>query len=180
MKQGFHHTEIVNEHCDFLRFLWFKDILYNQETIILRFKQVIFGLTCTPFFLNQTIRELLRKYLPLRDHREVVPQLLENVYVDDSSNSFSCIEQCLKFYEKSKKCLADANLRLHKWATNDSLVQIVIDDKENKSEGTPSSNTKHDENHSVVVQKHSNIQNSFGSSSKYRKVLGINWDTRTG
>ena len=76
VKQGFHHTEIANEHRDFLRFLWFKDILYNQETIILRFKRVIFGLTCTPFFLNGTIRELLRKYLPLRDHREIVLQLL--------------------------------------------------------------------------------------------------------
>ena len=76
MKQGFHHTEIANEHRDFLRFLWFKDILYNQETIILHFKRVIFGLTCTPFFLNGTIRELLRKYLPLRDHRGLVLQLL--------------------------------------------------------------------------------------------------------
>ena len=51
------------------------------------------------------------------------------------------------------------------------MVQKVIDDKENKSEGTPSSNPQHDDE--TYVQK------SFGSSSKYRKVLRINWDTRT-
>ena len=41
---------------------------------------------------------------------------------------------------KIKKGLPDANLHLCKWVTNDSLVQNVIDDKGNKSEGTPKSN----------------------------------------
>ena len=45
VKKAFHQIEIVKEHHDFLRFLWFKDILYNQEIITLRFKRVIFGLT---------------------------------------------------------------------------------------------------------------------------------------
>ena len=145
VKQTFHQIEIVKEHRDFLRFLWFKDILYNQETITLRFKRIIFGLTCSPFLLNGTIKEHLQKYLPLLDYREVVLQMLENLYVDDSSNSFNGIKQCLNFYEHSKKCLADANLHLRKWATNDSLVQKVIDDKENKSEETPSSNPQHND-----------------------------------
>ena len=84
VKQAFHQIEIVKEHRDFLRFLWFKDILHNQETITLCFKRIIFGLTCNPFLLNGTIKEHLQKYLPLRDYREVVLQLLENLYVDDS------------------------------------------------------------------------------------------------
>ena len=171
VKQAFHQIEIVKKHRDFLRFLWFEDILYNQETITLRFKRVIFGLTCSPFLLNGAIKEHLQKYLPLHDYQEVVLQLLENLYVDDSSNNFIGIEQCLNFHEKSKKCLADANLHLRKWAANGSLVQNVIDDKENEFEGIPSSNPQND--HETYVQ------NSFGSTSKYRKVLGINWNTRT-
>ena len=114
MKQVFHQIEIVKEHRDFLRFLWFKDIFYNKDTITLRFKRVIFGLTCSPFLLNETIKEHLQKYLPLRDYRQVVIQLLENLYLDDSSNSFSGIEKCSKFYEQFKTCLADANLHLCK------------------------------------------------------------------
>ena len=55
VKQAFHQIEIVKEHRDFVRFLWFKDILYNQETITLRSKQVIFGLTCSSFLLNPLI-----------------------------------------------------------------------------------------------------------------------------
>ena len=99
-----------------------------------------------------------------------VLQLLENLYVDDSLNSFNGIKkQCLEFYEKSKKCLANASLHLCKWAMNDSLVQNVIDEKENKSKGTPSSSRQYDDE--------TYIQNSFGSSSKYCKVLAINWDT---
>ena len=122
MKKAFHQIEIVKEHSDFLRFLWFKDILYNQETITLLFERVIFDLTCSPIVLNGTIKEHLQKYLALADYQKVVLQLLENLYVDDFSNSFNGIEQCLKFYEKYKKALAVASLHLRKWATNDSLV----------------------------------------------------------
>ena len=77
-----------------------KEVLYNREAITLRFKRVIFCLICSPFLLNRTIKEHLQKYLLLPDYRKVVLQLLENLYVDDSSNSFNGIKQCLKFYEK--------------------------------------------------------------------------------
>ena len=60
---------------------------------------------------------------------------------------------------------------LRKWATNDKLVQNAVDDKQNKSERMPSSNIRHDDE--------TYVQNSFGSSSKYGKVLGINWGTNT-
>ena len=129
-----------------------------------------FWFNVQPFLLNGTIKEHLQKYLPLREYQEVVLQLLEYLFVNDSSSSFSGIGQCLNFQEKSKTCLADANFHLRKRATNNSLVQNVIDHKENKLEGTPSSNTQHDDE--------TYIQNSFSSSSKYHKVLGINWETR--
>ena len=63
VKQAFHQIEIVKEHRDFLRFLWFEDILYNQETITLRFKRVIFGLTYSPFLLNGNYKRTLTKVL---------------------------------------------------------------------------------------------------------------------
>ena len=43
VKKAFHQVEIVKKNCDFLRFLWFKNISYNQETTTLRFKWVAFG-----------------------------------------------------------------------------------------------------------------------------------------
>ena len=62
-KQEFLQIKIPEEHRNFLRFLWFKDVFStNPEQIILRFKRVIFGLTCSPFLLNGTVRVHLEKY----------------------------------------------------------------------------------------------------------------------
>ena len=70
--------------------------------------------------------------------------------------------------QTSKKYFADANLHLRKWATNESLVQNVIDNKEDKYEGTQSNNIRHDDEtfeqiNSVLVQ---NIV-------KYLALIGI-------
>ena len=70
VKQAFNQIEIVKEHRDFLRFLWFKDI-NDPESFILRFKRVIMGLTCSPFLLSATIKEHLKKYLSWRDYLEL-------------------------------------------------------------------------------------------------------------
>ena len=78
----------------FYNFFGLKTILYDEETITLHFKRVIFGLIYIPFLPNGTIKEHLQKYLLLRDYREVLLQLLENLYVDDSSNNYNDIEQC--------------------------------------------------------------------------------------
>ena len=79
VKQAFLQIEISEEHRNFLRLIWFKDVFStNSEQIILRFKRVIFGLTCSPFLLNGTVRVHLEKYLPLRDYTEIVHQLLLN------------------------------------------------------------------------------------------------------
>ena len=68
-----------------------------------------------------------------------------------------------KIYEKSKKCLLDGNSHLFKWAENDSLVQNIIDEEEDKAEGILSSKIQHDDE--------TYVQNLLGSSSKFRKVL---------
>ena len=118
VKQVFLQIERSEEHRNFLRFLWFKDVFStNSEQIILHFKRVIFVLTCSPFLLNGTVRVHLEKYLPLRDYTEIVRQLLLNLYVDDISNSFNSIEQSFNFYKISKTCLLDANFQLRKWAS---------------------------------------------------------------
>ena len=102
----------------------------------------------------------------MRDYREVVLQQLENLYTDDSSNRFNGNKQCFmknKIYEKFKKCLVDGNAHLCKWAENDSLVQNIIDEEEDKAEGILSIKIQHgDETY---------VKNFLGSSSKFRKIL---------
>ena len=85
--------------------------------------------------------------------------------MDDLLNSFNNVEDSFKFYEASKKCLAEASFKLHKWATNnDELAKLI---KLNESGTTEMHNTD-DETY---------VKDSLGISGTYRKVLGVNWNT---
>ena len=131
IKQAFLQVEIAEEHRDFFRFLWFKDINETPRKIIsLRLTRVVFGLTSSPFLLNGTIKIHVSKYLPVPHYTDIVKKLLLNLYVDDSTNSFDTIETAIKFYEKSKSCLKEANFELRKWAKNSFEMKKLIDSNE--------------------------------------------------
>ena len=57
------------------------------ELISLRFTRVLFGLTCSPFLLNGTVKSDFLKYIQFTDIKEFVEKLLHKLYVDDSVNS---------------------------------------------------------------------------------------------
>ena len=98
--------------------------LYNNPShVLLRFARNVFSLTCSPFFLNETLKVHLKQFIPIENYSKFIQQLLLNLYVEDLSNSFNNVEDSFKFYEVSKKCLAEASFKLHKWATKiDELV----------------------------------------------------------
>ena len=73
-----------------------------------------------------------------------------NLYVDDSSNSFDDVQECIKFFEISKKCLSDANFILRKWNTNDPDLQKFL-----------------------------NESNETNTNETIRKVLGLQWNLKT-
>ena len=72
----------------------------------------------------------------------------------------------MEFYEKSKSYLKEANFDLRKWATNNFELKKFIDSNENNSR------SKMD-----ISDNETYEENLYGSSSVYRKVLGLNWDT---
>ena len=43
-------------HRDYLRFLWLNFDSDDPDFYIYRFTRVLFGLTCSPFFLNGTLK----------------------------------------------------------------------------------------------------------------------------
>ena len=127
IKQAFLQIEVAPEHRDFLRFMWFDDVFKSHpELISLRFTRVLFGLTCSPFLLNGTVKSHLQKYTQFTDIKKFVEKLLHNLYVDDSVNSFDKLNDCLKFCKVSKWCLADAGFDLRKWKSNDSRFENYI------------------------------------------------------
>ena len=71
IKQAFLQVEIAEEHRDFVRFLWFKDINETSRKIAsLRFTGVVFRLTWSPFLLNGTIKIDISKYLPVHHYTD--------------------------------------------------------------------------------------------------------------
>ena len=68
IKQAFLQIEVASEHRDLLRFIWFDDVFKSHpELISLRFTRVLFGLTCSPFLLNRTVKSNLLKYTQFTD-----------------------------------------------------------------------------------------------------------------
>ena len=127
IKQAFLQIEVAPEHRDFLRFMWFDDVFKNYpELINLRFTQMLFGLTCSPFLLNRTVKSHLLSYTKFAIIKEFLLKLLHNLYVDDSVSSFDKLNDCRKFYEVSKSCLAYTGFDLLKWKSNDSCFENYI------------------------------------------------------
>ena len=64
IEKAFLNIAIAPEHRDFLRFLWFNDILTdNPKVLIMRFTRVVFRVNSSPFLLNGTIIHHLNKYM---------------------------------------------------------------------------------------------------------------------
>ena len=127
VQQAFLQIEFDENHRDFLRFIWFDNVLSNNPSyVLLRFARVVFGLTYSPFLLNGTLKVHLETFIPIESYSKFIQQLLLNLNVDDQSNSFNNVKDSSKFYEVSKKCLAEASFKLYKWATNnDKLTKLI-------------------------------------------------------
>ena len=165
IQQAFLNVEIAKHHRDLLRFLWFKDFSNpsNQAVDVLRFTRVVFGLTSSPFLLNGTIAYHLSKYVNKNEPDDnVVSKLQKDLYVDDITTSVNSTDEALNFYSKSMSYFSEGGFKLRKWATNDPVLQRVIDENEEPSP----------KNDDITYAK-----DMLGIGNKYRKVLGINWDT---
>ena len=64
-----------------------------------RFARVIFGVTSSPFLLNQTIRKHSQKY---EYDTDFIERVLESFYVDDFSGGENSFEKAFELYKKLK------------------------------------------------------------------------------
>ena len=89
-------------------------------------KRIVFGLACSPFLLNVTVKLHLKKFLPIDSFKFFFEKLLLNPNVHDLNNSFDNMKGSTDFYKVSIKCLADGNFILHNWGTNcDELRDFI-------------------------------------------------------
>ena len=163
IKQAFLRVMVKVEERDYLRFLWSNDIHMTNPTIeTYRFNTLVFGLTCSPFLLNATLKHHLGKFKPNGEGK--VDKLERSLYVDDLNCGAGNAEEAFDLYNMASEILRGGGFHLHKFHTNDSQLELMVkggsDVKVAGSEGDSQSYT----------------QVSYGDENAELKVLGVTWD----
>ena len=78
-----------------------------------RFRRVPFGLCCSPFLLNATIRVHLEK-----EGTDESFKILSDLYVDDLVSGCDTVEEACTFASESIRLLRKAGMSLEKWRSN--------------------------------------------------------------
>ncbi|XP_051810196.1 uncharacterized protein LOC127535700 [Acanthochromis polyacanthus] len=116
-EQMFYCFKVCQEHCDFLRFLWFEDNDPAKRTTEYHMTVHAFGNSPSPavaiYSLRRTALQGQEEY-----GTEAKQFVLRNFYVDDGLTSFPTDDNAIPVLKKTKQMLADSNIRLHKIASN--------------------------------------------------------------
>ena len=180
LEKAFLNVGVTPEQRDFLRFLWVDDVnSSNPEVISLRFSRLVFGLVCSPFILNVTLRNHLLKYENIDP--EFVHNVIRSLYVDDFASGKSSVKDCFELYRKLKTRFQEGGFNMRKWASNDQELNQLIEKEEamqlsrlEQFSEITSASTSFDkiEDHdcSKVTSKNATCEETI------IKVMGVPWD----
>lgn len=101
IEKAFLMVSVKESDRDVLRFLWVDDPFSpDPQVVTYRFTRVVFGVTCSPFLLNATRRELIMRHE--QEDPEFVELMLRSLYVDDLSVSVKDVETAYQLYLSAK------------------------------------------------------------------------------
>ena len=89
----------------FLKIPCLKIFFLNPKITVYRFLRVVFGLICSPFLLNATVKHHAK-------WKHFVEKFLRDLYVDDSTSGFDTVFAAYDFYLKAKSVMHDAGFDL--------------------------------------------------------------------
>ena len=114
IKQAFLQIMIDPVHRNFLRFLWYEDLLTDNPILtVYRFTRVLFGLTSSPYLLNATVRCHMNKYKETFNELDLIEKFLRDLYVDDSTSSFKNEQEAKEFYTRIRIWLTQISILLN-------------------------------------------------------------------
>ena len=156
---------------DALRFLWVDNInSLSPQEIIYRFKRVVFGVSCSPFLLNATLKRHIEQFMV--ENPEVCTKILNSLYADDMNTGGYTIEEVINLYESSKEIMKKGGFNLRKWISNSQEVTSYINGRESKSQAKVSSVISEDDQSFAKTA----IPNSHDTDTDDLKILGMKWD----
>ena len=125
----------VNENDpNYLRFLWFDSIFSDQPKIVRnRFARVVFGVTSSPFCLNETIR----KHVQNHDFdKEFIDKALSSFFVDDFIGGEESVAKAFELFKKLRIRFLEGHFLLRKWKTNNLELRNLITHNNSGNEDT--------------------------------------------
>ena len=125
IQQAFLQISVNECHRNYLRFLWYNNIFNENSLKVYRFARVLFGLTCSPFLLNGTVKVHVEKHVN-HDTRAVLEKFLRDSYVDDTATSFNSIGDASKIHSITSSVMSKGGFNLRKWDSNDEMVKRLI------------------------------------------------------
>ena len=126
IQKAFLQIKVNENDRDALRFLWFLDPFDPDPTMVAhRFTCVLFGLNCSPFLLNGTLRHHLMKFIS--EHKDLIAKILRSLYVDDFTGGCDTVDDAKKLYELFVRVLREGGFPVHKFVTNNAELQQLID-----------------------------------------------------
>lgn len=154
---------------DSLRFFWVKDPLRaNPVVMTYRFTRMVFGVNCSSFLLNATLKHHLNQYK--EEDSEFVGQMLDLLYVNDLSNRAEDEEAAYLLYLKAKTRFGEAVASTSEFLSNSPELMERIQTKEGSSKVK---NSKHlPEDDQTCANGSLGCNNVAGN---IRKILGVKW-----
>ena len=110
IQEAFLQININEQDRDFVKFLW---VNANKELVTYRFTRVPFGLSCSPFLLNVTVAQHLKKL-----------NITENAkfYVDDLILTSDTVEEASNLSNNIYNEMKKGGFTLRKWVSNENLL----------------------------------------------------------
>ena len=135
-----------------------------------RFCRVVFGVFCSPFLLNATLKKNIEGYST--QYGDICSKIMNSLYADDINSGAHTVEETIELYKKSKQFMKEGRFNLRKWRSNsDKVTKEVMNDSASDVSKVMSESPllEEDETYAKSTAK------TLSTKACEDKVLGIPW-----
>ena len=116
ISKAFHKIIVDEEDRKFLKFLWIN--LNSQEIITFQFKVVLFGATCSPYLLQETLHTHLSQ-------KAEGNAFLNKFYVDNYMNTYDSQSELVSDKIRLDNIMNQASMPLQEWVSNNEYLNFL-------------------------------------------------------
>ena len=180
LEKAFLNVEVDPEQRNLLRFLWVDNIESDDPNFLtFKFCRILFGLVSSPFGLNATVRNHIRKYEQIDP--QFVREVIQSLYVDDFASGKNSFEGSFELYQKLKYRFSEGGFNMRKWASNSDKLMEMIGRQECELPSTVKADVKLDVEKQKVTEDDESypkvvLNNNVVCNESEIKVLGSTWN----